>query len=59
LKRRILSSEKSEEEIIDELFEDSYRDEYLVYSPENIRLCSELIVKRAREPDDPNGLSGK
>ena len=59
LKRRILSSEKTEEEIINELFEDSYKDEYLVYSPENIRICSELIVKRAREPDDPNGLSGK
>ncbi len=58
LKRRILSSEKTEDEIIDRLFEDSYKDEYLVYSPENIRLCSELIVKRARESDEkPGGQS--
>jgi glyoxylase-like metal-dependent hydrolase (beta-lactamase superfamily II) len=52
LRRRILAGPKSDEELVAELFEESYREEFLLYSEENIRLCCELLVKRAKESDD-------
>ena len=33
----------------DEIFENNYKDEFTLYTPENIQNCTELLVKRAKE----------
>lgn len=45
----IVGNNQSSEQIAKELFEDCYKDEFLLYTPENILGCCRLIVKRARE----------
>ena len=48
---RIRSDRRKDEIIAEELFEENYRDEFTLYSPENIRGCCRLLVRRAREHD--------
>ncbi len=46
---RLKSSPISDEILADSLFEDNYRDEFRLYTPDNIRNCMRLLVKRSRE----------
>lgn len=49
LKRRIQSDSRENNEIVQELFNDYYRDELCLYPEENIMLCCRLLVRRSRE----------
>lgn len=49
LKKSIQSDPRSEDEIVQELFNDYYRDELCLYPEENIRGCCKLLVRRSRE----------
>jgi len=49
LRKRILEDSRQAEQIAKELFDHYYRDELLVYTPENILNCAHLLVRRARE----------
>ena len=46
---RIMNHEKKIDEIANEIFNDYYRDEFLVYSEENIKNCAYLLVRRSVE----------
>lgn len=48
LHRRLITDSKPPEELIEEIFKEFYRDELTVYTPENIRNCARLVLKRAR-----------
>lgn len=50
--RQINSSQLCDEELALNIFEQSYRDEFTLYSVDNIKNCSALIVKRAKEADN-------
>ncbi|MCP4692500.1 MAG: Zn-dependent hydrolase, partial [Desulfobacterales bacterium] len=54
---RIIGEKKSDEEIADDLFKEYYRDEFTIYSEENIKNCTRLLVRRARE-NEAGGSSG-
>lgn len=43
------SSTVSDEMLADKLFDEHYRDEFRLYTPDNIRNCMRLLVKRSRE----------
>lgn len=49
LLERILSDGRKDEIVAEALFEENYRDEFTLYSPENIQGCCRLLVRRARE----------
>ena len=49
MRDRIVGNNQSPEQIAKELFGDCYKDEFLLYSPENILGCCRLLVKRVRE----------
>lgn len=49
LRNRITADTRSAEEIINDVFNEAYRDELTMYTPENIMNCARLLVKRARE----------
>jgi len=46
---RIRHTPLSHEKLVQELFEESYRDEFTLYTEENIQNCTQLIIKRAME----------
>lgn len=46
---RACSTGLSDEDLSQELFEESYKDEFTLYTPENISNCNRLLIKRARE----------
>lgn len=48
LKERIINDNRSDEAIVEELFKENYRDEFTIYSPENIQTCFKLLVKRSK-----------
>jgi glyoxylase-like metal-dependent hydrolase (beta-lactamase superfamily II) len=47
--RRIKQTPLSHDELTRELFEESYRDEFTLYTKENILNCTHLLIKRAGE----------
>lgn len=49
LRDRVLRHGHDAEKLAQELFNESYRDEFLLYTPKNIATCSKLLVKRAAE----------
>lgn len=49
LRDRIVACTGSETDLINELFNEWYRDELTMYTPENILNCCRLLVRRARE----------
>ena len=49
MRERIRRDERSDEEIIRDLYGEYYRDELLLYTKENIEGCYRLIIKRSRE----------
>jgi glyoxylase-like metal-dependent hydrolase (beta-lactamase superfamily II) len=49
LSDRIVADTRSETDIINDLFNEWYRDELTMYTPENIMNCCRLLVKRAKE----------
>lgn len=46
---RINHAQVSDEELIDQLFEESYRDEFRLYTKTNIMNCTRLMIKRSRQ----------
>ncbi len=48
LREKIQNDKRSEEEIIEEIFRNYYRDELTLYSRENIITCCKLLVRRSR-----------
>jgi 2-aminobenzoylacetyl-CoA thioesterase len=48
LHERLIADPRPSEEVIEEVFGEFYRDELTVYTPENIRNCARLVLKRAR-----------
>ncbi|HVO68187.1 MAG TPA: MBL fold metallo-hydrolase [Syntrophales bacterium] len=48
LREKIRNDQRPEEEIIEEIFRDYYRDELTLYSRENIITCCKLLVRRSR-----------
>ncbi len=49
LRAKILENEGDEETVAEELFTDTYKDEFLLYTPGNIKTCCRLLVRRAKE----------
>ncbi|MCX7636021.1 MAG: hypothetical protein N2Z74_09810, partial [Syntrophales bacterium] len=49
MRERILADPRDDEAIIADLFAAFYRDELLLYPPENIEGCCRLLVRRSRE----------
>lgn len=49
LRSRALSPDSDPDALEEELFQNFYRDEFTMYSPENIRGVARLLVRRARE----------
>jgi glyoxylase-like metal-dependent hydrolase (beta-lactamase superfamily II) len=49
--RHINASPLSKQALAKEIFERSYKDEFTLYTPDNIKNCAALLVKRAREMD--------
>jgi len=47
--RRIKEARPGDEDLIQELFKESYRDEFTLYTENNIMNCTRLMLKRARE----------
>lgn len=46
---RVMDEEKKGDELAEEIFREYYRDEFTVYSEENIRSVGQLLVRRGRE----------
>ncbi len=46
---RIIEEQKNRNDIADELFVEYYKDEFTLYSEENIRGCTRLLVRRSIE----------
>ncbi|HMK35287.1 MAG TPA: MBL fold metallo-hydrolase [Desulfomonilaceae bacterium] len=51
LRKRIAEDDRDSAEITNDLFNDFYRDECTMYTPENIMNCCSLLVKRAKDSD--------
>jgi len=51
VRNHIIQSDGNNEDIAEELFTFYYTDELAVYSPQNIRNCCRLLVRRIRESD--------
>lgn len=49
LQKKIVEDPRDPEEIAKDLFDDSYDEEFLLYTPENILNCCRLLVKRASD----------
>ncbi len=49
LRERVLAHEGTDEALAEALFAEVYRDELTCYSPENIRACCGLLIRRVRE----------
>ena len=47
--KNINQSPFSDERLAMDLFEQSYKDEFTLYTKENIKNCTALLVKRAKE----------
>jgi len=47
--KRIRETRLEDDDLIRELFEESYRDEFTLYTKSNIMNCTRLMLKRARE----------
>ena len=47
--KNINQSPFSDERLAMELFEQSYKDEFTLYTEDNIKNCTSLLVKRAKE----------
>lgn len=45
---RIREDRKADDELAEALFQENYRDEFAIYTPENILNCCRLLVKRSR-----------
>ena len=48
-KKKIKQSTLSSEILARQIFDQSYKDEFTLYTPDNIKNCAALLVKRARE----------
>ena len=46
---RVMNEDKKGDELAEEIFRECYRDEFTVYSEENIRSVGQLLVRRGRE----------
>jgi glyoxylase-like metal-dependent hydrolase (beta-lactamase superfamily II) len=46
---RVMNDEKRADELAEEIFKEYYRDEFTLYSEENIRSVAHLLVRRGRE----------
>jgi hypothetical protein len=46
---RILGDSRESDLMAAELFDRYYRDEFALYSPENISNCMQLLIKRVRQ----------
>ena len=46
---RVMNEDKKGDELAEEIFREYYRDEFTVYSEENIRSVGQLLVRRGRE----------
>lgn len=49
VRERIRKDDREDDLIARELYEEFYRDELILYTPENILSCCRLIIKRSRE----------
>ncbi len=47
--KRVKQTPLSQEQLAREMFEESYKDEFTLYTKENIQNCTQLLIKRARE----------
>ena len=47
--RRVKTAKLSDEALAMELFRESYKDEFTLYTEENIQNCSRLLIKRVRD----------
>ena len=54
--RTIQESDLPDHTMAKDIFENNYKDEFTLYTPENIQNCAELLVKRAKEAKD-SGLN--
>jgi len=50
--RRVKETCLSDEELAKEMFEQSYQDEFTLYTERNIKNCTDLLIKRARQASD-------
>lgn len=46
---RVMNEEKKSNDLAEEIFKEYYRDEFTLYSEENIRSVAQLLVRRGRE----------
>ncbi len=46
---RIKQSDLDDKTLADQLFKQGYKDEFTLYTPENIQNCCNLLIKRSRE----------
>ncbi|WP_022667766.1 MBL fold metallo-hydrolase [Desulfospira joergensenii] len=47
--RRVKASRLPDKDLVMDLFRESYKDEFTLYTQENIKNCSYLLIKRARD----------
>ena len=47
--KMIKQSDLSDKILANQLFKQGYKDEFTLYTPENIKGCCSLIIKRAKE----------
>ncbi|MCP4720596.1 MAG: MBL fold metallo-hydrolase [Desulfobacteraceae bacterium] len=47
--KRIKQTQLSHGELVSQMFEESYKDEFTLYTEENIHNCTKLLIKRAME----------
>lgn len=49
LRSRIVNDSRDHEEVIQDVFNEFYKDEMTIYTKENIMNCAKLVVRRAKE----------
>lgn len=54
--RRVNETLLSDRQLTREMFEQSYVDEFTLYTPDNIQNCTRLLIKRAREFHDKRSI---
>jgi glyoxylase-like metal-dependent hydrolase (beta-lactamase superfamily II) len=47
--RRIAAGDQPDDNLLQEMYDESYRDEFTLYTPDNIMGCTRLLMKRTRE----------
>ena len=47
--QRLADADPGDTQLVDALFKESYRDEFTLYTPENIQNCNRLLIRRAGE----------